>query len=291
MAERTCAWSSAPPSNVAASIPPHRTAFVTGASAGLGRAFVRMLLADGLKVWGTARDGVRLVEFSGISGFTAVELDLGCPDEAVAAFQRADREAGGFDVVINNAGYGVFAPFVAVDFGVWAAQIEGMLITTARIAQAALQGMSTRDRGVLVNVASLASEFPLPFMAGYNIAKAGLSALSESLMIETAGTGVTVIDFRPGDHRTGFNHTMQSHSIDPVSEPRLARVWRTLEANLQTGPDPERAAADLGRALRRRRSGVIRTGSFFQATLAPLLARLVPLALKRAVAARYSGVS
>lgn len=250
-----------------------------------------MLLDQGVKVWGTARETERLSEFAGQTGFVAVALDLAHPERAAAAFSKADEEAGGFDVVINNAGYGVFGPFDTTDFHVWQSQVDAMLTTTARIVQLAMKGMRARNQGALVNVASLAVEFPLPYMAGYNMAKAGLSALSESLMVETAGTGVTVLDFRPGDYRTGFNHTMQSNSIDPVREPRLARAWRALEANLNSGPDPERAAGDLRRALLRRRSGVIRSGSLFQAWLAPLLARLVPLALKRAVMVRYYGAS
>ncbi len=250
-----------------------------------------MLLAEGVKVWGTARETDRLAEFTGQAAFVAVALDLSQPEQAAAAFSAADENAGGFDVVINNAGYGVFGPFDATDFQVWQSQIDAMLTTTARIAHLAVRSMRARGQGALVNVASLAVEFPLPYMAGYNMAKAGLSALSESLMVETAGTGVTVLDFRPGDHRTGFNHTMQSHSIDPVREPRLARAWKALEANLNSGPEPESAAVDLHRALLRRRSGVVRSGSWFQAWLSPLLARFAPLGLKRAVMARYYGVS
>ncbi len=250
-----------------------------------------MLLAEGVRVWGTARTTDRLGEFAGQVGFVPVALDLADANAAAAAFTRAAAEAGGFDVVIANAGYGVFGRFDATDFPVWQAQVDAMLTTTARISHLALPGMRTRGRGALVHVASLATEFPLPYMSGYNIAKAGLSALSESLMVETAGSGVTVLDFRPGDHRTGFNQTMQSQSIDPHRDPRLARAWETLEANLRSGPAPERAAADLRRALIRGRSGVVRSGSWFQSTLAPLLARLAPLSLKRAVMARYYGVS
>lgn len=276
---------------MAVSVFPYRTAFVTGASAGLGRAFVQMLRAQGVRVWGTARAVERLSGFSGDRDFVAVEFDLSDPNTAAAAFSRANEAAGGFDVVINNAGYGVFGPFDETDFQVWQSQVDSMLTTTARISHLALRSMRARGQGVLVHVASLATEFPLPYMAGYNMAKAGLSALSESLMVETAGSGVTVLDFRPGDYRTGFNQTMQPHSIDPVREPRLAGAWRALEANLRSGPAPERAAADLRRALVRGRSGVVRSGNWFQAWLAPRLAGLAPQSLKRAVMARYYGVS
>ncbi|HTO04484.1 MAG TPA: SDR family NAD(P)-dependent oxidoreductase, partial [Opitutus sp.] len=89
----------------------HPHAFVTGASAGLGREFARMLLADGVRVWGTARDAARLTDLANAhpSLFTPVVLDLDHPDAAEAAFNRAANTAGGsFELVINNAGYGVF---------------------------------------------------------------------------------------------------------------------------------------------------------------------------------------
>ncbi len=267
------------------------TAFVTGASAGLGRAFSAMLLAEGVRVWGTARDPSRLASLAANPAFTAVGLDLADAAAAGSALDHAAVAAGGaFDLVVQNAGYGAFGEFTATDFAVWQAQLEAMLLTTARLSQTALRGMRAKDRGCLVHVASLAVEFPLPFMSGYNMAKAGLSALSESLIFETRGTGVTVIDFRPGDYRTAFNQAMQTTTAAPAADPRLARAWLALESNLEAAPLPVRAAADLRRALRRRRSGVVRSGSFFQARLAPLLARLAPASLVRATTARYFGL-
>ena len=172
----------------------HRTAFLTGASTGLGRAFAEMLLKDGVRVWGTSRDAARLDPLASrySSLFTPISLDLRNGPHAEAVFREAEAEAGGFDLVINNAGYGVFAPFAAADFSVWEQQLQVMLINTARLSHAALRGMLARNRGALVNISSLAAEFPLPFQSAYNIAKAGLTALNESLMMEVSGTGVVI---------------------------------------------------------------------------------------------------
>ncbi len=268
----------------------HRTAFVTGASSGLGRAFTEMLLAEGVAVWGTARDAARLAGFNS-AAFTPVVLDLAKPAEAEAAFKAAQAKAGGaFDLVIANAGYGLFGAFTAVDFPAWQAQLEAMLPGTLRLAHAAWSPMLARNHGCLVNVSSLAAEFPLPFMSGYNVAKAGLSAFSESLLFESRGTAVTVIDFRPGDYRTAFNQRMDTGTF-AASDSRIATAWRALEHKLAHAPDPRRAAADLRAALRRGRRGVVRSGSFFQAVIAPLVARFVPACWVRAATARYFGVS
>jgi len=265
------------------------TAFVTGASAGLGRAFALMLLADGVRVWGSSRDASRLAGLAaGRPGaFHPVALDLGDAGGAVRAFAGAlEAAGGGFDWVVNNAGYGVFGEFASTDPAVWRAQVGAMLGTVLSISHAAFGSMRGRGRGCLVHVSSLAAEFPLPYMSGYNVAKAGLSALSESLMFESRGTGVRVIDFRPGDYRTDFNRSMHKGSLSAAAE----AAWAALEAGLAEAPPPERAARDLRRALLSGRGGIVRSGSLFQARLAPAMARLAPASWVRRASARYFGL-
>jgi short-subunit dehydrogenase len=270
----------------------YRTAFVTGASGGLGQAFVEALLGEGIRVWGTARDRSRLSGLTGRDGFVPLELDLAQAAAVEETFRSASTEAGGgFDVVINNAGYGVFSPFTDAAFASWQAQWDVLFSAAARLSQEALKSMLPRKRGCVINISSLAVDFPLPYMSGYNAAKAALSAFSESLIFEMRGTGVTVIDFRPGDYRTPFNQAMQSNSRFASSDVRLAAAWAGLERNLAASPLPRRAAQDLIGALRRGRSGTVYSGSLFQARIAPLLARFAPAGLRRQVAARYFGAT
>lgn len=272
----------------------YRTALVTGVSGGLGRAFAEMLLAEGVTVWGTARSYERLGSFTGRKGFTPLLLDLAQAEQIDQAHRAGSEQAGGaFDLVINNAAYGVFGAFAVTPFSGWRAQIEAGLIGTAHLAHLALRSMAVQNRGCLVNVSSVAVEYPLPFMAGYNMVKAGLSALSESLIFEVRGSDVRVIDFRPGDYRTAFNTSMQvtSAALEPTSDPRLARAWQTLEANIAAAPLPTKAASDLRRALGRNKSGTVYSGGFFQVVMAPLFSRLVPSRVRRAVAARYFGAT
>ena len=156
--------------------------------------------------------------------------------------------------------------------------------------------MLERRRGALVNVSSLAVEFALPYQAAYNMAKAGLSALNESLMYELRGTGVAVIDFRPGDYRTDFEDSVlrppqaESPAAGEADSLRQSRAWAAFSRMMQGGPRPDHAAAALRRALRRGRSGTVRTGRFFQAAVAPFLSRLGSLALKRRIQERYFGL-
>lgn len=260
----------------------YRTALVTGASTGLGQAFAEMLLREGVEVWGTARQLSRLKTRE---RFHPVVLELAQGDQVEQVFREVDQAAGGLDIVINNAGFGAFGGFAETDFSIWQRQMEIMLVNTARLNHVALRGMLGRSRGAIVNVSSLAAEFALPFQPAYNIVKSGLSALTESLMYEVEGTGVIVIDLRPGDYRTDFEGSVQRAA--ELSGPRQQRAWNAFQRLMQGGPSPEHAAAALRRALARGRSGTVRTGRFFQAIVAPLLVRAGSLGLRRRIQARY----
>ncbi len=269
----------------------YRTAFVTGASTGLGLAFTDMLLAQGVEVWGTSRNEVRLPTRK---GFHSVQLELGNGAAAAEALHCAELLAGGFDIVINNAGYGVFGSFTHTDFSVWEEQWRAMLINTAQISQAALLGMRARGHGALVNISSLAGEFGLPYQAVYNSVKAGLSALNESLMCEMRGTGVCVIDFRPGDYLTeierALRHPPQASGLNEESRQRMERVWVRFVKMMRSCPPPSHAAERLRRALRHGRSATVRSGPFFQAVVAPFLARFFSLSVRRRVQEWYFGL-
>lgn len=266
----------------------YRTALVTGAGAGLGRAFTEMLLAEGIEVWGTSR---RPESLAAGARFHPVGFDLAGGDTAAEALvAEVERACGGLELLVHNAGYGLFGGLLDQPRTAWRAQVDEMLGVSLALNRAAFAAMAARRRGCIVDVTSMAVEFPIPYLAGYNIAKAGLAALAESLMLEGSAAGITVLDFRPGDYRTGFNQTM--FASPPESLPSaLRRVATRLDATLAAAPRPERAARDLRRALGRGRAGVVRSGSFFQTVVAPFAARFAPRGLRRAVQARYFGVS
>jgi short-subunit dehydrogenase len=274
----------------------YRCALVTGASTGLGRAFATMLLNEGVQVWGTSRDVARLQPLVEAHGgrFVAVALDLADGAGAEAIFRDADRRAGGFDLLINNAGFGAFGDFAGTEFGVWEEQMNVMLVNTARLTHLALRAMRPRavatKRCAVVNISSLAAEFPLPFQSAYNVCKAGLTALNESLMIEHAGSNIVILDVRPGDYRTDFEGSVRRPPQD-MADPRRERAWTAFEQMMRSGPEPEHAAASLRRALLRGRSGTLRTGRLLQAVVAPFIARFGSLGLKRRIQARYFRLS
>lgn len=263
----------------------YRTALVTGAGSGLGAAFVDMLRDAGVQVWGTSRTPERLAVREGVS-LLALEL----ADEASidAAWFAAEAASGGIDLLVNNAGSAVFGAVATVTPGQWTRQMAVLLHGPARLARHAWTAMQRRGRGGIVNVTSLAVEFPIPFLDGYNSAKTALAAFTATLRDEAENSGVTIIDFRPGDYRTNFNSAMLARSATPIRDgSREARVWSRLEALTAAAPPVTRAARHLARALQHPRSRIVRSGGFFQVRVAPWGNRLLPERMMRWLRSLY----
>jgi len=247
--------------------------FLTGASSGIGRATAELLSQSGHQVWATARSAARV---SSLAGVRALPLDLEDPASIEAAWRGALTEAGQIDVVIQNAGAGIVGAIEDVSpeesSRQWRILVEGPL----HLLRLAAAHMRPRRAGVIVGVSSLAAELPLPFGAHYSAGKAALSALLAGLAMELRPFGVHVVDLRPGDFRTAFND-----GITPASPagsgyvPWMTMAWRQARALMDAAPGPEQAAQAILAAVERPRT-LVRCGTFFQARLGALGARVLP---------------
>lgn len=253
-------------------------ALITGASSGIGKAIAETLHKGGARVWGTSRNPDELEWPPGIQ---PLKLNIESPELIEEAWDSQGLEQLGFNIVVNNAGYGVFGRFSESLFEDWERQVSTMLIGTMKLCRLALPGLIER-KGCLVNVSSIAVDFPVPYMSGYNAAKAGLSGFTESLIIETSASGMLAIDFRPGDIKTSFNRNMLKKIGKNANEGCVDKVWKRIEERISKSPEPIVAAEKLVRCIQQNQSGTIRAGTFFQSFLAPLLSRLATKNLARA---------
>lgn len=181
----------------------YRTAFITGASSGIGLALAERLAARGTTVVLAARrielleDARRRIADKGGSA-RAVALDVSDTNAVVAALEAADGELGGIDLVVANAGIGSATPVRAITWAETARVMQVNAMGALATLTALLPRMLERKRGHLVGISSLAGMRGLPRSASYSASKAALSMFLESLRIDLAGTGVHVTDVRPG---------------------------------------------------------------------------------------------
>lgn len=233
-----------------------RTAFITGASSGIGAALAKLLASRGVTVALAARrettlhDLAKSIEQAG--GTASVHaVDVSDPKAAVAAVQAADDQHDGLDLVIANAGVGS---------GEWSGRLTwedcadilavNVVGATATLV-AALPGMVERGRGHLVGVSSIASYRGLPKFAAYSGSKAYLSTFLEGLRVDLRSTGVSVTDIRPGYVRTEMTAENRKMPFVLEAEDAAKRICNAIDRRkaVLTFPLPMAAAAHTMSAL------------------------------------------
>ena len=238
-----------------------------------------LLVAEGHEIWGTSRNLERIPK---IPRWHPVRLDLADPLFIEAAFNAALTEAGYFDVVINNAGAGHFDPAELVPMETITSQFQILVFGQIQLMQLALRHMQTRGEGLIINVTSLASRLPVPFMAAYNAAKAAMASFTMSIQLELGNSRVHVVDLQPADIRTEFNQgVIKSAQANPRYDTKIARAWEVAERNMKSAPTPDLVARHVLRLVNSVQPPPrITVGNAFQSKIAPLIFRFLPQRLR-----------
>lgn len=249
--------------------------FLTGASSGIGLAIANSLIVRGNEVWGSSRDPTRIPQLPLLHG---VRLDLSDPRSIEDAFNVALGEAGHFDVLINNAGSGHFGPAENLSAEEIANQFQVLVFGQWQLTRLALSAMRSHRHGLIINITSLASRLPVPFMAAYNAAKAAMAAFIMSIQLELPDSRVRVVDLQPGDICTGFNQAVtKSRQQDPRYEASVAKTWSMVERNMAAAPKPELVARRVCVLIEQTNPPPrVTVGDAFQSKIAPLIFRLLP---------------
>ena len=186
------------------------TALITGASSGIGLELASLAARDRHDLVLVSRNRERLESVGrGLADQYGVKVSIVAKDLAdpsSAAELEADLSGRGIavDVLVNNAGFGVYGFFAETPIQDEMAMIEVNVSAVTRLTKVFLRGMLERRRGWILNVASTAAFQPGPIMAVYYATKAYVLSFSEALASETEGTGVTVTTLCPGTTRTEF---------------------------------------------------------------------------------------
>jgi short-subunit dehydrogenase len=249
--------------------------FLTGASSGIGLAIAKLLVAEGHEVWGTSRNLERIPKTPRLH---PIRLDLADQLSIEDAFNSALTDAGYFDVLINNAGAGHFDPAELVPVEMIASQFQILVFGQLQLMQLALRNMQARGEGLIINVTSLASRLPVPFMAAYSAAKAALASFTMSIQLELGNSRVHVVDLQPGDIRTEFNQGVsKSVKADRRYDAKVARTWEVVERVMKNAPGPDLVARHVLKLVNADRPPPrVTVGDMFQSKIAPLIFRFLP---------------
>jgi NAD(P)-dependent dehydrogenase (short-subunit alcohol dehydrogenase family) len=199
--------------------------FITGSSRGFGRQFVEAAVLRGDKVVATARSSESLADLVAVHGDAILPLVLDVTDKAAVftAVEHAQRHFGRLDVVVNNAGYGLFGTVEELSEEQIRDQFETNFFGVLWVTQAVLPILRAQGSGHIVQISSLAGVTAFPTLGGYHASKWALEGLSDSLAQEVAGFGIKVTLVEPGGFATDWAgssavHTRHLPAYDGVRE-------------------------------------------------------------------------
>jgi len=212
--------------------------FVTGSSKGFGREFVLAALERGDKVAATARSIDTLSDLVEKYGDAVLPIRLDVTDRAqvFAAVTTAHEAFGRLDVVINNAGYGLFGAVEEITEQQLRDQLDVNLFGVLHVTQAVLPILREQKSGHIIQISSIGGLVAFPNLGGYHASKWALEALSDSLAQEVAGFGVKVTLVEPGGFDTDWSN---ASAVVADAQPQYAAMHEGMAAQRATSVQPK----------------------------------------------------
>lgn len=227
------------------------TVLITGASSGIGRVTATYLAERGYHVIATSRSLERLESLGGEMAdrglaFTPVELDINRNEGVNRVMSGIIADHGPIDVLINNAGYGLWGPIQTLSISEMKTMFETNYFGAVRMIHSVLPGMIEQGYGVIINVSSVLGRLATPFNGAYASSKFALEGMSESLRTEVKPFGVKVALVEPGLFNTNFQQNMViAEGVDgqeTVYTPLIERYHKSHDRFQSFGKDPIKVA-------------------------------------------------
>jgi len=207
-----------------------KTIFITGASAGLGKAAAKLFAAKGWNVIATMRTPDAAQDLKTVNNITLLPLDVTRIDQIDDAVKNATAKHK-IDVVLNNAGYGLMGPFESTDDSQITRQIDTNLSGVLRVTKAFTPHLRENGGGLFVNITSIGGRAAFPFSAVYHATKWALEGFSESLAFELSQFNIRVKTVAPG----GIISDFAERSLDTSSHPAYDNTFGHMISVARSG--------------------------------------------------------
>ncbi|HEY3404442.1 MAG TPA: SDR family NAD(P)-dependent oxidoreductase [Ohtaekwangia sp.] len=197
-----------------------KTILITGASKGFGKIWAKTFLKRGYNVAATARNTETLNDLVQEFGNAVlpITLDVNKREQCFAAVKQAKQHFGKIDIVINNAGYGLFGTIEETSEKEARDQIETNVFGLLWITQAVLPVMREQGSGHILQVSSALGVATMPVLGLYNASKWAVEGLSETLATEVNGFGIKVTLVEPNGFSTDWGGISAIHAQQPLKE-------------------------------------------------------------------------
>jgi len=226
-----------------------KVALVTGSSSGIGLETCMALARDGFHTFASMRDTSKAGNLQDAAkkeklNIVVIELDVDKEDSMKSAVSKVMSDAGRIDVLVNNAGYGLFGCVEDVSIEDFKKQFETNFFGIIRLIQLVAPIMRNQGAGFIVNISSVAGRIGFPASPAYISSKFALEGLSESLRYELDPFGVKTIIIEPGVIRTQFFSSMKIVEPKPNSPYKdvTAKVISAVKMMSEMGTEPAEVA-------------------------------------------------
>jgi 3-oxoacyl-[acyl-carrier protein] reductase len=216
----------------------NKTAIITGAGKGIGRAIVLALIAEGVHVGLIARTEKDLQALAGAATAAGVQsvialADIGNLQQVNTAIEKIKATLGAIDILVNNAGTGVFGKFMELEPAQWENIIRVNLLGTYYATRAVLPGMIERQSGDIINIASTAGQRGAAVTSAYSASKFGVMGLTESLMQEVRKHNIRVTALTPSTVATDLAIDLKLTDGNPETVMQPEDVAELIIAHLK----------------------------------------------------------
>jgi len=208
-----------------------RTIFITGASAGLGKATAKLFQSKGWNVIATMRKPEEEKELTKLENVTVIKLDVTNPTQIEESLKKIIDEHS-IDVVLNNAGYGLLGPLEALSDEQIMRQLDTNLLGVIRITKAFTPYFREKKKGMFLNVTSLIGLIGYPTCSVYSATKFAIDGFSESLSYDLAHFGISVKIIAPGGIQTDFAGRSLDGGMHEAYQELANKVSEAYSANL-----------------------------------------------------------
>ncbi|MBW9276109.1 MAG: SDR family NAD(P)-dependent oxidoreductase [Candidatus Thiodiazotropha sp. (ex. Lucinisca nassula)] len=190
-----------------------QVALVTGASSGMGKDFAQALLAEGLVVYTVARRIEKMANLERL-GAIPLKMDITDREQIDAVIETIEKDHGGIDLLINNAGFGMYGAMEETSIDDARYQFEVNLFGLAYLTQRVIPSMRTKGNGKIINVSSIGGKVYTPLGSWYHATKHALEGWSDCLRLELRQFGIDVVIIEPGAIKTEFGEVMTGPMIE-----------------------------------------------------------------------------
>jgi NAD(P)-dependent dehydrogenase (short-subunit alcohol dehydrogenase family) len=227
-----------------------KTILITGASSGIGRATALYFAAKGWNVAATMRHPLKADSVLQHPQISLLALDVTNADSIAQAITDTLNRYKKIDVLLNNAGYGLFGPIEAIDSQQMRQQFATNLFGLIGVTQQILPGMWGAGEGLIINVSSIIGRMALPYASSYIATKFAVEGLSESIRYELEPFHIRVKIIEPGSISTEFGKGSKQTAVSDPYRASMSKFMAVFTKSNSAGSTPEEVAKVIYRAAK-----------------------------------------